>query len=84
MPRVKRSAKTPYVEDIYVHFGAALSAHRIKANLTQQQLADATGYSKASISNIETGRQRLYLPDAIRLAAAVNAQLEDLLPKTED
>lgn len=55
----------------YVLFGNAVSAARIKANMTQQELADKLGYSRGSIANIETGRQRILLTDVFSFAKAL-------------
>lgn len=52
----------------YVLFGEAVAALRADAQMTQQELADKLGYSRASIANIETGRQRVLLSDVFDFA----------------
>jgi tetratricopeptide (TPR) repeat protein len=42
-----------------VALGAELAAYRRAAGHTQAQLAQATGYSRSTIANVETGRQRV-------------------------
>lgn len=44
-----------------------LREERIRAGLTQQQLADLMGTKKAYISRVETGRQNLNLSTLFRL-----------------
>lgn len=66
---------------IYKLFGARLSGARKEAGLTQEQLSDRVGLSRASIANIEAGRQRIGLHLALELSVAVEAQsVADLLP----
>ena len=58
----------------YVQFGIAVAALRSDAGLTQQMLADKLGYSRASIANIETGRQRVLLSDVFDFAKALRVK----------
>lgn len=58
----------------YVQFGIAVAALRADAKLTQQELADKLGYSRASIANIETGRQRVLLSDVFDFAKALRVK----------
>ena len=37
--------------------------------MTQQQLADAIGISRASVANIERGEQRVFLDQAVAIAS---------------
>lgn len=48
---------------VYVSFGEALRTLRKKAGMTQEDLATAIGLSRASIANIECGRQQVMLGD---------------------
>lgn len=68
-------------DQIYNLFGARLKAARKAAKLTQEQLAERVGLSRASIANIEAGRQRIGLHLALELSVAVEVQsIADLLP----
>jgi len=50
-------------EPIYVRFGEAVRQLRGEIGMTQQELADAIGLGRPSITNIERGRQRILLGD---------------------
>lgn len=70
---------------IYKLFGLRLSDARAIAKLTQNELAQRAGMSRASIANIEAGRQRVLLhqiielTDALRMTSATDLFLVDLL-----
>lgn len=49
--------------------------------MTQAALAAQVGLSRASIANIERGRQSVLLHNALDLASALGLQLPDLLSK---
>jgi DNA-binding XRE family transcriptional regulator len=55
----------------YVLFGEAVRTGRLALGITQQELADRLGYARASIANIETGRQRVLLTDVFDFAKAL-------------
>ena|SRR5436309_7667678 len=67
---------------IYKTTGEAISKLRgkRKPKMTQQQLALATGVSRASIANIEQGRHRVQLHVLYEIAAALEVDPHDLLP----
>jgi transcriptional regulator with XRE-family HTH domain len=68
-------------EAIYKAFGRAVSVRRGKLKLTQAELAGRVGMSRASIANIESGRQNVLLHHAYSLAAALDyPEVADLLP----
>ncbi len=47
--------------------------------LTQQQLADRAGTSKANISRLESGEQNARMSTIVRLAAALDVEPEELV-----
>ena len=47
--------------------------------MTQQQLADKAGTSKANISRLESGEQRARMSTIVRLAAALGIDPEELV-----
>src|SRR2546429_5411442 len=54
------------------HFGAQVRALRFAAGLTQAELAEASGISERTVSDLERGlRGRVYPATARRLAAAL-------------
>jgi transcriptional regulator with XRE-family HTH domain len=68
-------------EAIYKAFGRAIATKRKRLNLTQAELAGRVGMSRASVANIESGRQNVLLHHVYSLAAALEfAKISDLLP----
>jgi transcriptional regulator with XRE-family HTH domain len=67
---------------IYKQTGEAIARmrRRRKPRLTQQELANAAGISRASIANIERGRHRIQLHVLYDLAEALEVAPRDLLP----
>jgi transcriptional regulator with XRE-family HTH domain len=68
-------------DPVYRAFGNAVSTRRKAMALTQAQLASKVKMSRASIANIESGRQNILLHHVYALAAALDfAKVADLLP----
>jgi len=68
-------------EAIYRAFGKAVATRRKKLELTQSDLAGRVGISRASVANIESGRQSVLLHHLYALASALEcAKVSDLLP----
>jgi transcriptional regulator with XRE-family HTH domain len=68
-------------ELLYKAFGSAVSARRKALDLTQAQLASKVNMSRASIANIESGRQNILLHHVYALAAALDfTKVAELLP----
>lgn len=59
---------TPQVERPYVLFGEFVRDARHDWGWTQLELAEKTSYSRGTIANIETGRQRVLLTDVLDFA----------------
>lgn len=67
----------------YLAFGQAVSIRREQLKMTQAALAARVGMSRASIANIEAGRQSVLLHHACNIAAALGlGSVADLLPKS--
>lgn len=64
----------------YAEFGRRLRAARDERGLTQQAVAKSTKLSRASLANIERGRQRILLNTLVDLAMAVGVSPQGLLP----
>lgn len=65
-------------------FGKLLARARGQANLSQTELADRMQLSRASIINIEKGRQNITLVALYKLATILDASPDSLLPEQPD
>ena len=63
----------------YDAIGLRIKFARIKAKITQEDLASRAGLSTAHISNIETGNTKLSLPTIIAIANALSVSVDALL-----
>ncbi|MGY4353593.1 transcriptional regulator with XRE-family HTH domain [Bradyrhizobium sp. i1.3.1] len=67
--------------EIYRIVGAGLAARRKKLRLKQAEVADQIGLTRASLANIESGRQKLMLHQVYKLATALKVDsIMDLVP----
>lgn len=67
--------------EIYAAFGGAVAIRRKQLKLTQKDLAAQMGLSRASIANIERGKQNVALHHLYTIAAALRvSEVSDLLP----
>jgi transcriptional regulator with XRE-family HTH domain len=69
--------------EIYAKLGALVRSHRERLGKTQADVAEGTGLSRASIANIETGRQRILLHQLYSLAVSLEVEPYTLLPLAE-
>ena len=67
--------------ELYRHVGSQIRQSRLAAKLRQEQLATRVGVSRASIANIEAGKQALSLHSLVAIARALDATVEGLLPQ---
>jgi transcriptional regulator with XRE-family HTH domain len=67
-------------DELYDQLGTLIRDRRKKLLLTQRDLAARIGISRASLANIETGRQKVLVHQLYALAAALNLKPSDLLP----
>ena len=67
------------VMNLKERIGARLAELRENAGETQEQTAAATGYSRSSIANIESGSQQIGLQAALVLADHFRVPLDHLL-----
>jgi transcriptional regulator with XRE-family HTH domain len=68
-------------DSVYKAFGNAVSTRRRALALTQAQLASKVRMSRASIANIESGRQNVLLHHVYALAAALDfTKVGEFLP----
>ena len=66
--------------ELYSRFGQLVRQHRERLDLNQAEIGSAIGLTRASIANIETGRQRIPLHHLYRLARALKVDVQALLP----
>ena len=70
------------VESIYRDFGDILRKAREKVKLTQADLGSRVGLTRTSITNIESGNQRVQLHLLFQFARALGVSAHSLLPKS--
>ena len=69
---------------IYPQIGTLIRNRRKKLKLTQDKLAGRLGMSRASVANIEVGRQKILVHHLYALAAILDLAPTDLLPPIKD
>ena len=67
-------------DELYDELGILIRSRRKKLLLTQHDLAARIGISRASLANIETGRQKVLVHQLYSLAMALDLAPSDLLP----
>lgn len=69
--------------EIYRLLGSRAAKQRKQLKLTQAEVAKLIGLTRASLANLETGRQKVLLHHVYKLVAALQLNsILDLLPKT--
>ena len=64
-------------------WGGRIREIRQRTNMTQQSLATKVSLSRASITNLEMGRQKLMLHTLMDIASELRVAPADLLPQPE-
>jgi transcriptional regulator with XRE-family HTH domain len=67
-------------DEMYREFGSRVRVHRLKQGLGQADVATHLGLTRASISNLEAGRQRPLLHQVLALAAILDTTFDALVP----
>lgn len=67
--------------NVYIEIGKLVRARRLQLAWTQERLAKLLSLSRASVANIENGRQKLLVHTLLEFAAALQMDAVDLLPK---
>jgi transcriptional regulator with XRE-family HTH domain len=65
------------IEPFYTEFGARMKEARNRMDITQDNMAEILGVSRATLANIESARQRVLAHDAVRIAAALKFKLPE-------
>lgn len=77
-------AATATITNLYRAIGAQLAAARKQRGVRQADLAAAVGLTRASITNIEAGAQRIQVHTLIAAAQAVGVDPADLIAHALD
>jgi transcriptional regulator with XRE-family HTH domain len=80
-PRGPPKSNSPAPDDLRTIFGQNVRAARIKAGLTQTQLAERTGLTQQYVSLVEAGHQNITIDTMAALARAVGRDVSALLRK---
>lgn len=57
---------------------------RLKANMTQKELGEAAGISERTIGHYENSQRRIRLDTAIKIAEALEVNLDELMEAEEE
>ncbi len=76
--------RIPDSERLYVLVGQKVERQRLKARLSQTQLAQLCDLARGSIANIESGKQRPTLHTLWSLADALSVDMRSLLPSPDE
>ena len=68
------------IEAIYKDIGAIIRAKRRSKEMSQEKLADRLGISRATLANIETGRQRILTHQLYAFGDVLGMEPSELLP----
>lgn len=77
-------AMTPDVVRLYAVIGERIARFRERKGLSQEALAVQVGLSRASITQAESGHQKLPLQTIYLIAAVLGVTLGDLLPTVDE
>ena len=69
---------------LYKRLGSIIKERRRQLGFTQEHLSNQLGISRASLANVETGRQRTLVHQLYRLAEELDVEVTALLPDPEE
>jgi transcriptional regulator with XRE-family HTH domain len=72
-----------HLSELKQTFGATLRRRRIKCGLSQREMAIRHGFSQNGLSAVENGKSNISLSMMVRLAAAVDCEVPELLTKED-
>ncbi|OLA95047.1 MAG: hypothetical protein BHW64_00740 [Candidatus Melainabacteria bacterium LEY3_CP_29_8] len=70
-------------KEILKTFGLNLKIERHKQKISQEQIANLTGFSLAYISNVENAKHKISLTNAYILSKIINKTLDEMLNISE-
>ncbi|MGH3784351.1 MAG: helix-turn-helix domain-containing protein [Pseudonocardiaceae bacterium] len=68
------------IEAVYLDLGVRFATMRRATGLTQREVAERTGMGRATLANIEKGRQRVLYHQLLDIARALGTDPRELLP----
>lgn len=84
MPRERTPLQRRISDRLHQEFGRRVQKiRRDERDIRQEALADELGLSRATISKIEGGKQRVTLDQAYQIAYRLGVAVSDLLPDPE-
>jgi transcriptional regulator with XRE-family HTH domain len=78
-PREPAESNWSVSDDLRKVFGQNMQAARIKAGLTQAQLAERTGLTQQYVSLVEAGRQNITIDTMAAIARVIGRDVSALL-----
>lgn len=75
-------SKAVDADALYLAIGRRIRSERLKKGLSQSELGAASELTRASIANLEQGRQRIPLHRLYGIATALGTDVSTLLPPT--
>jgi len=74
------------IEPVYERLGALVRNHRSRLDMSQEQLGRSLEptMTRASVANIEAGRQRVFLHTAMRLASVLEFDLGEAIDGVQE
>ncbi|MEJ0000942.1 MAG: helix-turn-helix transcriptional regulator [Verrucomicrobiota bacterium] len=77
------NSETLTPKEVYRAVGSKIREERLRLNLTQDDLARSVGLTRASVTNIERGCQRMPVHTLVALAASLRISPAQLLSSLE-
>lgn len=71
-------------EAILKRFGETFRAERLKAGLSQEELANRAGLDRTYVGGVERGERNVSLVNLVRLARALGISVADLLANIDE
>jgi len=75
---------TPDVVKLYAVIGERVARERSRKGMSQEDLAAQVGLSRASITQAESGQQKLPLQSLYLIAGVLSVAIADLLPTVDE
>ena len=66
-------------QKILENFGINFKHYRNKLKMSQDDIAEITGFSKSYISNVESAKHNISLVNALKFANTVNKTIEEMI-----
>lgn len=71
---------TTLLPDVLVRFGDRLREVRLRADVSQEKLAELAGLHRTYVSSVERGLRNISLVNIDKLARALDVAMADLMP----